>query len=188
MVKKSKLVGFTRILMGLIVLITLSYFIQKNQELLMDYAGYGYLGIFISCFIANSTVFLPAPSITIVFTFSSIYPPLIVASVGALGAAFGEVVGYGLGYSGHMVIDDKRYERIRQWSKRYGFWAIFLFAFVPLPLFDLVGVSSGMLRISFFGFFLPTFFGKWIKMMLYAYLGAGLLPFLSPFLISVLRS
>ncbi len=178
--KKNSWVGWTRILFGLLVLMILSYFVSTNQSFLLKYSNYGYLGILISCFIANSTVFLPAPSSTIVFTFASVYSPTIVATVGALGAALGEIVGYGLGYSGRAVIDDKKYQVIKQWTSRYGFGAIFLFAFLPLPLFDLVGVSSGVLRIPFFGFFIPTFLGKWLKMAIYALLGAGMLPFLSP--------
>jgi len=116
-----------------------------------------------------------------------VYPPIIVATLGALGAALGEITGYVLGYSGRAVIDDKKYLLVQDWTRRFGFGAIFLFAFLPLPLFDLVGVSSGVLRISFLGFLIPTFLGKWLKMMVYAYLGAGLIPYLSPFFLKLMR-
>ncbi len=180
-------IGWTRILFGLLILLALSYVVSTNQSFLLKYSYYGYLGILISCFIANSTVFLPAPSSTIVFTFASVYSPAVVGTVGALGAALGEIVGYSLGYSGKVVIDDNKYQVVKQWTGRYGFGTIFLFAFLPLPLFDLVGVSSGVLRIPFFGFFIPTFLGKWLKMLIYAFLGAGMLPILSPFFESFIK-
>lgn len=179
---REKAKGLFKIILGLLILMVMSSLVNRNQRLLLDYANIGYWGIFLSCLISNSTVFLPAPSITIVFTFASVYPPFIVATVGAFGAALGEVTGYVLGYSGRAVIDDKNYLLAENWTKRFGFGAIFLFAFLPLPLFDLVGVSSGVLRVPFGGFLISTFLGKWFKMLIYAYLGAGVIPWILPIL------
>lgn len=161
------------------IILTILVTIYRNE--LLAFANYGYLGIFVACVAANSTVLLPAPSSAIVFTFGSVYPPLLVAVAGGLGAAVGELIGYFAGFSGRRLIDQSaKAQRLKRWVSRYGELTIIVFAFLPLPLFDLVGGIAGALRMSLFRFLLPTILGKVLKMMIYAYAGAGLLPLIEP--------
>jgi membrane protein YqaA with SNARE-associated domain len=164
---------------GVAVLVTIIITIYHDE--LANYATYGYLGIFVACVAANSTVLLPAPSSGIVFAFGNVYPPFWVAVAGGLGATTGELVGYFAGWSGRRIVDrSEKAQRVKEWVKRYGELTIFIFAFLPLPLFDLVGGISGALRLNLFRFLIPTILGKILKMMTYAYAGAGLLPLLEP--------
>ena len=152
------------------------------REELQAVAGYGYAGIFFACVAANSSVFLPAPSSAIVMAFGHVYAPFWVAVAGGLGAATGELVGYLAGFSGHRLIDtSERGQQLQAWMASHGPLTIFIFAFLPLPLFDLVGVMAGVLRVSLVRFLVPTVAGKVLKMLIYAYVGAGLLPLLEPY-------
>ncbi|NMC76267.1 MAG: VTT domain-containing protein [Candidatus Methanofastidiosa archaeon] len=158
------------------------------QTELQKFANYGYVGIFTACFIANSTVFLPAPSSAIVFTFSAIYPPFFVAMVGGLGATLGEVIGYFAGFSGRKIINSSpQGQTSKCYINKYGALSILLFAFLPLPIFDLVGVTAGATRMKFYIFFLACLLGKLIKMFIYAFAGAGILPMLFPYIKFVLN-
>jgi len=163
------------------LLLTLIVTIYRRK--IADFATYGYVGIFMACIAANSTVFLPAPSTAIVFTFASVYSPFWVAIAGGLGAASGEIVGYIAGYSGRQAVDaSHRGQQLRSWLEKYGMPAVFVFAFLPLPLFDILGVTAGALKMNIVRFMVPTVLGKILKMLVYAYAGAGILPYIAPYL------
>ena len=167
---------------GLTVLIT----IYLNE--LLELGRFGYVGIFFACFISNSTVFLPAPSSTIVFTLSSVYSPFWVAIVGGLGAVCGEQVGYVAGITGRKIVaHDEQGRDVKSYIETYGMLAVFVFAFLPLPIFDLVGVAAGAMRMNFYRFLFPCLLGKIIKMLIYAYAGAGLIPMISPLIHRILQ-
>lgn len=128
----------------------------------------GYFGVFIMCFICNATVFAPAPSLLVVATAATVLNPVIVTLVGALGTTLGEFVGYLSGLAGRTVIDAKDGKMIL-WVQKYGIFTIFLFALIPLPLFDVIGIISGYLKIKWYKFIPACFAGKFIKMFLYAF-------------------
>ena len=173
--KKSQLV---LVLIG-IVLMTAFTITYRNQLLKMG--EWGYFGIFFSCLIANSTVFLPAPSSAIVFSFANVYLPFWVALVGTFGAVVGEHIGYLAGVAGRKSIEkNEQEEKIIYYVEKYGMIAVFVFAFLPLPLFDLVGIAAGAMKMSYPLFLIPCLLGKFLKMLIYAYAGASLLPLLSP--------
>lgn len=166
--------------------ITVLITVYRNE--LLKLGHFGYVGIFFSCFIANSTVFLPAPSSSIVFTLSSVYSPFWVAIVGGLGAVFGEQVGYVAGITGRKIVaHDEQGRKVKSYIETYGMLAVFIFAFLPLPIFDLVGVAAGAMRMNFYRFFFPCLLGKIFKMLIYAYAGAGLLPMISPLINRILQ-
>ena len=163
------------------ILILILVTIYRNE--LLSYANYGYLGIILACFGANSTVFLPAPSATIVLVFSTVYNPFWVAVAGGFGAATGEIVGYLVGFSGRgLRLESEWANKISYWMIRSSTLTMFIFAFLPLPLFDLVGATAGILGIPFIRFFPPVFAGKLLKMLIYAYLGSSMLPIFERFL------
>jgi uncharacterized membrane protein YdjX (TVP38/TMEM64 family) len=164
------------VIVGLTVIVTL------YREELVKLAYYGYIGVFVACIAANSTVFLPAPSSAIVFAFAHVYSPFGVAVAGGLGAAIGELVGYAAGISGRSIVEaSKRGQRLQKWLNNHSILAVFILAFLPLPLFDLVGVVAGASRMRFSRFLVPTVAGKLLKMLIYAYVGAGVLPFIEPY-------
>jgi membrane protein YqaA with SNARE-associated domain len=108
-----------------------------------------------------------------------------------VAAAFGEMAAYAIGrLSGHASFR-KRMVRVRKglpahtlyfvwarqikrrtdpgdWTSKYGFWAIPIFAFSPLPM-DLLGLVLGYLRYNPGKFFLGSLIGKVPRSLLLAY-------------------
>ncbi len=85
------------------------------------------------------------------------------------------------GASGHGLIEDKSgYQRVSGWMKRYGMWAVFGLAVIPNPLFDIVGIVSGVLRIPVWRFFTACWAGNVIKATVVALAGMGALAVLGP--------
>jgi membrane protein YqaA with SNARE-associated domain len=141
------------------------------RDKVQQFGNFGYIGVFILCFICNATVLAPAPSLAVVVSAALALNPLFVALFGSLGTTLGEAFGYSAGYMGKNIVDVE-YNKMARWVKKYGSPVIFVFALLPLPLFDVIGVVSGYLRIRLYKFLVACFLGKFIKMTVYA-LGAG---------------
>ena len=92
------------------------------------------------------------------------------------GAALGEMSGYLAGYSGRAVIERKDWhKKMVDWMQKYGDITIFVLAFVPNPLFDMAGITAGVLKLPLWRFLLWTMFGKILKMLIFAYGGASII-------------
>ncbi len=61
----------------------------------------------------------------------------------------------------------KRHTDPQEWTSRYGFWAIPVFAFTPLPM-DLLGIVMGYMRYNMGLFFLGTLIGKVLRCLVLA--------------------
>ena len=120
------------------------------------------------CFLANATVFLPAPSLLIAASCALIMDPLLVALCAAFGSALGEMVGYLLGRTGQDLSPRFRdlAEKLRSRVKNE-LLLVFILALLPLPLFDFAGVWCGGTRQHPVRFFLVCFAGKFLKMLVY---------------------
>lgn len=151
----------------IIGIIFCAYFFQQSLE---TYIGWGMVGLFIGCFLANATVLLPAPSILLVCQFALIYNPLITALVGGLGAAIGEMVGYLAGQTGRQIIQSKRNGKIISAFQKHPYLLVFLFSVIPWPLFDIIGVLSGASHLKWYRFLYTCWAGKVIKMLTYGML------------------
>jgi uncharacterized membrane protein YdjX (TVP38/TMEM64 family) len=70
--------------------------------------------------------------------------------------------------------------------KRYGGVAIFVFAFLWILPFDLIGIAAGVLKYSIERFLLFCWLGRLprslIECYIYCYTGTALFDFLSPYL------
>jgi uncharacterized membrane protein YdjX (TVP38/TMEM64 family) len=163
-------------LLAVIAIVVLVYSISDRAE---EFAVYGYPGIFIIAMLANATMFLPAPGVAVVFAFGGVLNPLLVALAAGAGAAIGELVGYLVGFSGQGLVEDTRtYQRIAPWVARYGALAIFTFAALPNPFFDVAGVAAGILKVPVRKFILACWAGETVKMLAFAFAGAGSLAWL----------
>lgn len=159
----KKILGFLFILS----VITISVLIFIYRDKISYVPELGYFGVFLICFICNATVLAPAPSLLVVATASTALNPIFITLVGAAGTTLGECVGYLSGLAGRAVVDTKD-GKIVLWVQKYGIFAIFFFALIPLPLFDVIGIASGYLKIKWYKFLPACFLGKFIKMLLYA--------------------
>ena len=47
---------------------------------------FGYIGVFLLCFLSNLTVFLPSPGLLVVISYASVLSPILGCIIGALGS------------------------------------------------------------------------------------------------------
>ncbi|MDW8227839.1 MAG: VTT domain-containing protein, partial [Anaerolineales bacterium] len=64
------------------------------------------------------------------------------------------------------------YETITAWVRKYGGPALLILAAIPNPVFDVVGVAAGVLKIPLHKFLLWVFPGQLLKMLYIAYAGS----------------
>ena len=147
----------------------LPYILFRDQ--IQSMSTLGYAGLFIACMLTNASLFLPASGIAFTLAAATALDPLLCALIGGLGTACGELVGYTLGRCGRSTIDKPElFDKIDGYLLKYGYAAVFAFAFFPLPLFDLVGVAAGTAKLNVLKFFIVCTAGKILKMLLYVFL------------------
>ena len=168
--------------MALLLAIGISIFIYSIRDQARELIQYGYIGIFLISIITNGTILFPVPGILFVFALGTVYNPLGLAIAAGLGAAIGELTGYLAGFSGQAVIENiAAYEKILNWLDSHTYLSnlgLTLLAAVPNPLFDVVGIEAGTLKIPIMRFLLLVSIGQIIKMFFIAYLGSIGAPFI----------
>ncbi len=161
----------------------LTYLVQtllsKTKLPIHDLSWLAYLTVFIISIIANLTVIVPVPlAISIMIAAATQWNPLLIALVGSLGGSIGELSGYYVGYLGKKIAifeDTTLYARVARWIKRYGIWAIFVFAAQPLIPFDIGGFIAGTARMPLLKFWPALFLGKSLKYIVFTFAGVGLI-------------
>jgi membrane protein YqaA with SNARE-associated domain len=167
--------------LALIFVIGLSVFLVSIRDQITRFAALGYPGIFLTALLANATVLFPAPGAAIVFSMGAVFNPLGVALAAGIGGGLGEISGYLAGLSGQAIIERMdMYNRVAPQIKKYGPFGVFVFACIPNPLFDIVGISAGALKMPFWSFVLAAIAGNIIKMALFAYAGSLSINWLLP--------
>lgn len=156
----------------LIALIALTVVLLIYREQIQELQTYGYPGIFVFSILANATILIPIPGVVFTSAMGAVFNPFWVSIASGAGAAIGELSGYLVGFSGQAVVENsERYERIVRWMKKHGDVTILLLAFIPNPLFDLAGMTAGILKVPIWKFLLYCLIGKILKMMMFAYAG-----------------
>ena len=157
--------------LGLSLAITVAVIAFRGK--LASLRGYGYAGVFLISLLGNATVVLPVPSLAIVFAGGSVLSPLLVGLVAGLGGPIGELTGYLAGYGGGAVLPEgERTAQMRGFMERRGILTIFVLSAIPNPLFDLAGMTAGILRFPVHKFLIACWLGKTLKALLIAYLGS----------------
>lgn len=137
--------------------------------------AFGLVGLFLINFFGSATLFLPAPGIFSVAIAGATLNPILVALTASLGAALGETVGYIFGYSSKEVLNLKRHKKIFKYSQIIVHWKggilIPVFAFIPNPVFDGLGILAGLSDFPLKRFLLFVFIGRMIRNIGIAYLG-----------------
>lgn len=167
------------ILLLVIVITVVLFFSWRKPEIVAELKGYGYLGAFLISLIGNGTILLPGIVLPILsglgvvlYQAAGLVSPVIVGLAGGAGAAIGEIVGYMAGYAGRGIVENnKLYQRLVDWVRRWGAIAIFVFALVPL-FFDLVGLAAGVLRFPLWKFILICWLGRTILYVVFVVLAA----------------
>jgi membrane protein DedA with SNARE-associated domain len=163
------------------ILVGVSTLVFIFRDQIIRLSQYGYAGMFVIAVFSSASVLVPVPGLALAFATGGALNPLAVGLAIGTGAAIGELIGYLAGASGHGLIEDKSgYQRVSRWMKRYGMWAVFGLAVIPNPLFDIVGIVSGVLRIPVWRFFTACWAGNVIKATVVALAGMGALAVLGP--------
>ena len=140
----------------------------------------GLLGLFIVSIIGNATFFIPVP-VVVACAVAPAFGWIGTGLVNGIGSTIGEVTGYLAGYGGSAIIPQGAlYKRLEGFMQRHGMFAIFLFALIPNPVFDMAGAISGALKLPLWKFFVAAGLGKTLRMLVGAYACVGGLPWLEP--------
>jgi membrane protein YqaA with SNARE-associated domain len=136
----------------------------------------GWFYFFVIIMLLSATPFPFFATEVIVALAGAMANPVIVGIVAGVAAAIGELTTYVIGLGGEKVISKKRkegerYKQATELFNKWGFWAVIIFAFTPLPM-DLIGVIAGGLNYNVKRFFLASLIGKIPRNILIAYLGA----------------
>lgn len=173
---------FILTILGFIGLSVLMVHLLPDLE---EMAQYGYLGVFVVSLASSATIIVPFPGMAAVLTAATIWNPVWVALISSVGFTLGEITAYYAGRGGRAIIMRdhwKEYERAEGWMNHYGGLTIFLFAFIPVFIFDLAGLAAGALRFPLHKFLLFTWAGRLPRSFIEVYLGFGLFHLISPFI------
>ena len=130
----------------------------------------GYPAIFIVSFLGSATIFFPVPAIIAVCAGGTLLNPLLSGLIGGTGMALGEGTAYLAGAAGSGLLKDNRwYGRLRPWVERRGWIVVLVIATVPNPIFDVVGVIAGAMRMPLWQFFGAVWIGKTARSVGLAY-------------------
>ncbi|MEJ2739437.1 MAG: VTT domain-containing protein [Dehalococcoidia bacterium] len=175
------LAGMVLLTAGLVYLMA---FIENHFKVsIKQYALLAYFIVLGVSFLSSCTILFPAPGMAFTMAAASIWNPVPVAIMTAIGASLGELTAYYAGYLGKkMIIDEQMhaYKWAKSWMDRYGIWAVFIFALVPMFVFDLVGIIAGALRLPIWKFYLACLAGRIPRSFVEAYIGAGVIPLIFP--------
>lgn len=145
-------------------------------ELYTSLAGMGYVGVFILSALGTSSIFFNAAYYSIVYGMGAtpIFNPNILIISSSIGAALGDFVSYGIGYSARKFLVNSRYYKFFQfaekWFKKSGFLTIIFFVLSPLPD-DIVGIIAGSGHYQKKRFYLACLIGKIIQTTFLVYAG-----------------
>ena len=180
--RKAKWIKEILLLVGMLALSAgIAFLLFKFQDTynvsLRNYGWLAYLLVFVVSLLSSATIFVPAPGIAFVLAAAIVWDPTLVAIAAGTGDAIGETTSYWTGYIGEKIIVDEHlpaYQKAVSWMNKYGAWAIFGVALVPIVLFDLVGLAAGALKIKWWKFLLAALGGKVPRAFLVAYTGHSL--------------
>ncbi len=154
-------------ILGLLIVfaVILVAFVYKQQ--IERYAMGGYVGVFLSCFASTATILLPAPGIFVVIQYAQLLNPICVIMLGGVGTASGELIGYLLGRTGRNIANINTDNKAFRFFGKHPYVAILVFSVLPFPIFDVIGIASGMTKLNVIKFWLVCLLGKVIKMTMY---------------------
>lgn len=130
----------------------------------------GYPAIFIVSALGSATIFFPVPAILAVCAGGTLLNPLLSGVIGGTGLALGEGTAYLAGVAGSGFLKESRwYGRLRLWVERRGWMVVLVVAMIPNPLFDIVGMIAGAMRMPLWQFFGAVWVGKTVRSVGVAY-------------------
>ena len=162
--------GMLQIAFAALIGVAVIYFSSDIASL----GAYGYAGAFAIALLSSATILFPAPGWAVVVALSGTLDPVLLGVVAGIGSAIGELTGYLAGEGVRDLLDGriKEMRKIEDAVVRYGDAAIFFFAFIPNPLFDVAGIAAGSLKIPWWRYLIACAGGRVLRYVLLALLGA----------------
>lgn len=161
--------------LGASLLFSIAPFLFK--DIFQKTAALGLLGLFIVNLISSATFFTAAPANLTVVAEGAVYSPLLVAIIASLGSALGDMLSFAVGASGRRLANHKLAKRIwfgivSEYFRKYGGLSVLLFAFIPNPVFDSIGIVAGIFAYSPLRFFTLVLAGRFLRYFLLASFGS----------------
>jgi uncharacterized membrane protein YdjX (TVP38/TMEM64 family) len=143
---------------------------------LQDLSTLGYIGIFVANLASSASMVLPLPGLAATFAAASVWNPVVVALVGAVGSTLGEGTLYLAGVGSRGAVNKyatrfRWYPRIESWMERHGGVTVLVLAAVPGPWFDFAGFAAGATRYPIHRFAIAVLIGRLVKFAIVV--GAG---------------
>ncbi len=133
------------------------------------FSRYGYIGDFIIGLLAGITIFVPVPSVLVVFTLGAVLNPVLVGIIAGAGETLGSMVVYATGLSGARTfhaLDHGVMEKFRVWIKTRGAFSVFVMSSIFNPLFYPFTAIAGMMHFGWWRFLILCLAGKSLKNIL----------------------
>lgn len=178
-VKKKKPSTKVLDIISILIIVGFSLLAFLLRDAVQKYAPVSYLGVLLVCFIANASILLPAPSILVVVQYSMILNPVLTALCGAVGATLGEMTGYLAGAHGGNLLASKIRKKVLSVMPKHPYLVVFCFSLIPLPVFDIVGLIAGAMKLNQSTFFASCLLGKLIKMASFAWMANYIIKLLN---------
>jgi membrane protein YqaA with SNARE-associated domain len=163
-------------ILALVFVVGLTIMLYLNREEVRQLESFGYPGIFLVSMLANATLILPLPGVLFTSAMGAVFNPFWVAVAAGSGAALGELSGYLAGFGGQGIVEKTEWsEKFERWMRKYGPITILVLSFVPNPIFDVAGITAGILKMPLWQFLLFSWIGKVLKMLVFSYGGSFIL-------------
>ena len=126
----------------------------------------GYLGLFITCFLA-ATILPIASEVFLITMLAAKYDPLSSLIIASAGNTLGSYLNFGIGYIGNpewlkkLRVKQKTIESWKASIQKYGVW-LALLSWLPI-VGDIIGIALGFFRANIFWSFLFMAIGKFIR-------------------------
>ena len=126
----------------------------------------GYLGLFITCFLA-ATILPIASEVFLITMLAAKYDPLSSLLIASSGNTLGSYLNFGIGYIGNpewlkkLRVKQKTIESWKVSIQKYGVW-LALLSWLPI-VGDIIGISLGFFRANIFWSFIFMAIGKFIR-------------------------
>ena len=164
----KKLYFLALILLGIILFLPVFFQIRYHEL-----RSFGLLGVFLLNLVGSATIFFPTPAFISVGITATQINPLLVAFIGALGAALGEGTTFLFGLTSNKFFNLEKHKILKKLKKiihnKWGAVAILALAFIPNPFFDGIGILAGLSRYPIKRFLLLTFFGRFLRYIVIGY-------------------
>ncbi len=128
------------------------------------FVPYGEIGLFIVAFVESSV--FPIPPDIVLISLGLINPnlSLLYALISTIGSVLGGVAGYYIGLKGgrraaERLFSKKVLDKVDNYFKEYGSWAVLIAAFSPIP-YKVFTIASGIAKLDLKKFIIASIIGR----------------------------